>query len=167
MSQHRYARPSASFLSGLLLPLVCAVLVPSVAAGQQLRPDVDVAGSEWVTIDRVELGSVELDASRLVEVAPDVYQVRTRWRFAALQTSPDGSRYESSVAVRGIDCRQRAAAIISFADQLGGKIVRTEAQPAYAARWDRVNPETIVDRITTEVCRRAPRAPSIAATAVN
>lgn len=167
MSQPRYARRPASFLSGLLL-FACTVLVHGTVEGQQLRSDVEAPGSDWVTIDRVELGSVDLDTSRLVEVAPDVYQVRTRWRFASTQTSPEGYRYESSVAVRGIDCRQRAAAIISFADHLGGEVVRTAAQPAYAARWDRVNPETIVDRIASEVCRRArPRAPAIAASTAN
>lgn len=167
MPQHRYARRSASFLSGLVLFFAFTLLSPVDAVGQQLRPDVEEAESRWVMIDRVELGSVELDASRLLQVAPDVYQVRTRWRFAAPQTSPEGYRYESTVAVRGIDCRQRAAAIIAFADRLDGEVVRTEAQPVYAARWDPVSPRTIVDRITTEVCRRAPAATAIAATASN
>lgn len=124
----------------------------SPAAAQELRPDVDDAGSHWETIDQVELGSVELDTSRLVPIAPGVYQVRTRWRFASVQTSPEGYRYETSVAVRGVDCRRRQMAIIAFADRAQGHVVRTEAQPVYAARWDRVNPESIVDRITTRVC---------------
>ena len=167
MLQPVYAPRRISFLAGFLVSAAATLAIPSIAAGQQLRPDVDLNDSRWVTIDEVELGSVELDTSRLIPVAPDVYQVRTRWTFASVQTSPEGYRYESTVAVRGIDCRQRAAAIIAFTDRYEDRVVRTEAQPAYAARWDRLNPATIVDRIATEVCSRAPRTPSIAAAATN
>lgn len=167
MQQPLYAPRRPSFLAGLLMVVAGALAFPGVAMGQQLRPDVDDAHSRWVTIDQVDLGSVELDTSRLIAVAPDVYQVRTRWNFASVQTSPEGYRYESTVAVRGIDCRQRAVAIIAFADRFDERVVRTEAQPAYAARWDRVNPETIVDRIATEVCNRVPQPASIAASATN
>lgn len=137
-----------------ILPLTAAALLLQVAAlgAQELRPDLEDVGSRWVTIDRVELGSVELDESRVVPLGPDVYQVRTRWRFASVQTSPEGYRYQTSVAVRGVDCRRRQMALIAFADHDGGTVVRTEAQPVYAARWDRVNPESIVDRIATRVC---------------
>lgn len=153
----RYANttPAAALRSVVLriVPIAVALLAqPIQASGQELRPDVDGPGAEWVTIDRVELGAMELDVSQVVAVAPDVYQVRTRWRFADVQTSPEGYRYESSVAVRGVDCRRRQMALIAFADRDGGKVVRTEAQPMYAARWDRVNPESIVDRIATRVC---------------
>lgn len=136
-----------------IVPLAAALLVQPVAASsQELRPDVDGPGARWVTIDQVEFGAVELDVSQVVAVAPDVYQVRTRWRFADVQTSPEGYHYQTSVAVRGVDCRRRQVALIAFADHDGVKVVRTEAQPMYAARWDRVNPESIVDRIATRVC---------------
>ena len=139
------------------LALLSLLLLAGSAAAQELRPTLDEAGSRWVTIDRVELGSVDLDTSRMVEMSPDVYQVRTRWRFANVQTSPEGYHYQSSVAVRGIDCRRRQMAIIAFADHDGTSIVRTEAQPVYAARWDQVNPESIVDRIATRVCEQGSR----------
>lgn len=148
--------------AGLTLGLTLSILGP--AAAQDLRPDVDVDGP-WLTIDRVELGAVELDTAQVVEVAPDVYTVRTRWRFAHVQTSPEGYRYRSSVAVRGIDCRRRQMAIIAFADHDGKRVVRTEAQPFYAARWDRVTPESIVDRIASHVCEHEGDGGAVASSA--
>lgn len=147
----------------LALTLLLTQLAPGAA--QDLRPELDEVASRWITIDRVELGAVDLDTSRVVVIAPDVYQVRTRWRFSSVQTSPEGHRYRTSVAVRGVDCRRRQVALIAFADHDGGKVVRTEAQPVYAARWDRVNPESIVDRIATQVCSRGSGGEAIAASA--
>lgn len=154
----------SSVLRLALLAVAGLFTQTSAVAAQDLRPDMDETGSRWITIDQVEFGSVDLDVSRMVAIAPDVYQVRTRWRFASLQTSPEGYSYGSSVAVRGIDCRRRQMAIIAFADHHGGKVVRTEAQPVYAARWDRVNPESIVDRIATEVCARGRAQNAVATT---
>src|SRR5690606_6866417 len=126
------------------------------AAAQQLRPDLALDG-RWITLERVELGALELDTTHVLPMGPHTYQVRTRWQFDEVPTSPEGYRYRSSVAVRGIDCQRRMMAIIAFADHDGGRIVRVEAQPVYAARWDRVNPRSIVDRIATVVCNRAER----------
>jgi hypothetical protein len=140
-----------------LLVLLAMVMTAGRAAAQDLRPTLEEAGSEWVTVDRVELGAVDLDVSRFVALAPDVYQVRTRWRFASAQTSREGYRYQTSVAVRAIDCGKRQAALISFADHDGRDVKHTEAQPVYAARWDAVNPESIIDRIATRVCDQGSR----------
>jgi hypothetical protein len=158
----------ADALRNAILRIVAVAAVgllvqPSTSAAQDLRPDLDEARSHWITIDQVDFGTVDLDTSRVVVIAPDVYQVRTRWRFATVQTSPEGHRYQTSVAVRGVDCRRRQMALIAFADHQGGKVVRTEAQPVYAARWDRVNPESIIDRIATRVCERGSAQGSIAA----
>ena len=154
-----------SILRLLVLAAAGLFAQSSAAAAQDLRPDMDETGSRWITIDQVEFGTVDLDTSRVVVIAPDVYQVRTRWRFANVQTSPEGYHYQSSVAVRGIDCRRRQMAIIAFADHHAGKVVRTEAQPVYAARWDRVTPESIVDRIASRVCERGRAQSAIATTA--
>jgi hypothetical protein len=154
-----------TLLRSVPVALVAVLIQHAPAAGQDLRPSLDEAESRWLTIDRVELGTVELDTSRVVVIAPDVYQVRTRWRFADVQTSPQGYRYQTSVAVRGVDCRRKQMALIAFADHDGGNVMRTEAQPVYAARWDRVNPESIVDRIATRVCERGGRQTSIASSA--
>ena len=141
-----------------LLPLVGAA---GSAAAQDLRPTLEEAGSRWVTVDRAELGAVDLDMSRFVVLSPDVYQVRTRWRFAKAQTSRDGYRYQTSVAVRAIDCRKRQAALIAFADHDGRDVKHMEAQPVYAARWDVVNPESIIDRIATRVCDQGTRETTV------
>lgn len=151
------AKTGSSIARMPFLVLLSLLLLGTPAAAQDLRPTLDEAGSSWVTIERVELGAVDLDTSRVVVMAPDVYQVRTRWRFANEQTAHEGYRYQTSVAVRAIDCRKRQAALIAFADHDGRSIVKTEAQPVYAARWDQVNPESIVDRITTRVCEQGER----------
>ena len=109
-----------SILRLLVLAAAGLFAQSSAAAAQDLRPDMDETGSRWITIDQVEFGTVDLDTSRVVVIAPDVYQVRTRWRFANVQTSPEGYHYQSSVAVRGIDCRRRQMAIIAFADHHAG-----------------------------------------------
>src|SRR5688500_8262621 len=96
------ARGSSTFRIVLLTPLAILMQTGN-ASGQDLRPVLDEAGSRWVTIDQVALGALDLDLSRFVVLAPDVYQVRTRWRFANVQTSREGYRYETSVAVRAID----------------------------------------------------------------
>ena len=131
---------------------IVIILFPTLGIAQDLRPTLDEGAARWVNVDRVELGAVDLDMSRFVAVAPGVYQVRTRWRFAKPQTSRDGYNYQTSVAVRAIDCRNRQAALIAFADHDGKNVMRTEAQPIYAARWEVVNPESIIDRITSRVC---------------
>lgn len=154
----------SSMLRVVVLAVGGLLTQSSTVAAQDLRPDMDESGSRWITIDKVEFGTVDLDTSRVVVIAPDVYQVRTRWRFANVQTSPEGYRYQTTVAVRGVDCRRRQMAIIAFADHNGGKVVRTEAQPVYAARWDRVNPESIVDRIATQVCERGRAQGTVATT---
>lgn len=161
----RVRAPGAkSLLRATGLTLAPTLLALTSSAAQVLRPDVDVDG-RWLTIDRVELGAVELDTAGVVLVAPNVYHVRTRWRFSQVQTSPEGYRYRSSVAVRGIDCRRRQMAIIAFADHDGKRVVHTEAQPFYAARWDRVTPESIVGRIASHVCEREGDDGAVASTA--
>lgn len=105
---------------------------------------------------------MELDTTHVVPIAPHTYQVRTRWRFDQVQTSPEGYPYRSSVAVRGIDSQQRTMAIVAFADH-GNRVVRVEAQPVCAARWDRVNPRSIVDRIATVACTRAAQRSAVTA----
>lgn len=148
--------------AGLALGLSLISLTP--AAAQDLRPDVELDGG-WLTIDRVELGAVELDTARVVPMAPHVYQVRTRWRFADVQISPEGHQYRSSIAVRGIDCRRRQMAIIAFADHDGNRVVHVEAQPSYAARWDQVAPQSIVGRIAAHVCEREADRSAVASAA--
>jgi hypothetical protein len=147
-----------------LLALLSVPVLPDAAGAQDLRPTMDEAGTRWVNIDRVELGAMDLDTSRFVVLAPGVYQIRTRWRFASTQTSRDGYRYQTSVAVRAIDCRKRQAALIAFADHDGRNVMHTEAQPVYAARWDEVNPESIIDRVATHVCdQRTPETAVVTA----
>ena len=159
--RHIVNRPSTASTTWMPRTLLASLLAITAQAGsaaaQDLRPTLDDAASRWVTVDQVEMGSVDVDTSRVVLLAPDVYQARTRWRFATEQTAREGYRYQTTVAVRAIDCSKRQMAIIAFADHDGSEIVRTEAQPVYAARWDPVNPESIVDRITTRVCEQGRR----------
>lgn len=153
----RSSTPRPSRLRVPLVALLALLSQAGSATAQDLRPTLDEAESRWVTVDRVEMGTVDVDTSRVVALGPEVYQVRTRWRFADMQTSHEGYRYQTSVAVRAIDCRNRQMALIAFADVDGQKVLRTEAQPVYAARWERVNPESVVDRIATRVCEQGRR----------
>lgn len=164
MRHSNAGKPRAPWSSLMRVPLLALLSILATVGGadaQDLRPTLDEAGSRWVTIDHVELGAVDLDVSRFVVLSPDVYQVRTRWRFSRAQTSHDGYRYETSVAVRAIDCRKRQAALIAFADHDGQSVMHVEAQPVYAARWDEVNPESIIDRIATRVCDRGSRSTTV------
>jgi hypothetical protein len=134
------------------------------AAGQTLVSRIE-AESRWETIDVVEFGAMDLDVSRVTVTAPGIYEVRTRWRFATAQTTPEGQRYQSSVAVRGVDCRRGEMALIAFANHDGGTVVNEESLPVYAARWEPVAPGSVVGRVASRVCEGGPSAPIAASTA--
>src|SRR5690606_34287123 len=134
--------PARGFVSMIIRAVVATIaglLVQAVpAASQDPYPDLDETRGHWITVDEVEFGAVDLDIGDVEVLGPGVYQVRTRWRFANTQTTPDGRLYETSVAVRGIDCRRDEAALIAFANHHGGRAILTEVQPVYAARWEPV-----------------------------
>lgn len=138
-----------------LLPAMlgaCGILIQAgPAAGQSLVSRIE-GESRWETVEVVEFGAMDLDASQVVSTAPGVFEIRTRWRFSEAQVSPSGNRYESSVAVRGVDCQRGEMALISYTNHDGKRVVDEESIPAFAARWEPVAPGSVVAKIAARVC---------------
>jgi hypothetical protein len=141
-----------------LLHLACAP-----GAAQHHAIALDDASGRWRELGRTEQGILEIDAGSLDSIDDDVFQVRTRWRFLQPQRELDGTVYQSSVAVRVIDCRSGRLALLAFANRDGARATQTASQPLFAARWDLARPESLSARIVGAACGETGRGPLVAA----
>lgn len=146
--------PTISRVSGVLAAL-CSMAAPVAAQdAPQLRED---GANEWVVIDRTDYGTILLDTAHVVALEPDVYQVRTHWRFATQQATRGGARYDSSLAERVVNCRSHEVAIVEYADMDGDRVVNSVEQPIYAVHWSAVPPGSLLDRIASRTCELGQR----------
>ncbi len=142
----------------VLLASLAALDRPLSAQAKASGASLDERTGAWVAVERTEHGTVYLDTAAVLELGRGVYQVRTRWSFAAPHRDGDGERYRSSVAVRAVDCHTRETALLAYADRDGERTVDTRAQPLFGASWDPVRPGTPVERIAESTCALARRA---------
>jgi hypothetical protein len=137
------------------LAVLCCMAAPVTA---QSAPDVrDDGANEWAVIDQTDYGTISLDTAHVVALEPDVYQVRTHWRFAKRQATRGGARYDSSLAERVVNCRSHEVAIVEYADMDGDRIVNSVEQPIYAVHWSTVPPGSLLDRIAARTCELGQR----------
>lgn len=132
------------------LAVLCCMAAP--AAAQSAPGSRDDGADEWVVIDETEYGVISLDTAHVVALEPDVYQVRTHWRFAQRQATRGGDRYDSSVAQRVVNCRSQEVAIVEYADMDGDRVVNSVEQPIYAVHWSTVPAGSLLDRIASRTC---------------
>lgn len=140
----------------VLLALFAATVRP--VAAQAHFAALEDGGSTWVAIDHVEHGDIYLDTASIVALGEDVFQVRTRWQFARVQTDGDGEPYRTSVALRAVDCRAGEMALLAYADRDGARTVDSVQRPLYAATWEAVNPRSPAARIAERTCAIGHRA---------
>lgn len=141
------------------LAVALVLSAPEVATAQSARHALDERNGSWAMVSEIEFGAIYLDTARIEVLQPEVYEVRTLWRFAEAQHDEEGAAYHSSVAERAIDCRSNSMALIAFADQDGPTIVNSADRPLPAAEWQSINPESVIARVADRACAlgRAPR----------
>lgn len=144
-----------SRVSGVLAALYCMAAPVAAQDTPQLRED---GANQWVVIDRTDYGTISLDTAHVVALEPDVYQVRTHWRFARRQATRGGARYDSSLAERVVNCRSQEVAIVEYSDMDGDQVVNSVEQPIYAVHWSAVPPGSLLDRIASRTCEVGQRS---------
>lgn len=146
----------------LVAVAISACATQSVAA-QDTAPELDQKVGDWVVVDEVEYGTIYLDTAGVEVLTPDVYNIRTRWSFADVQTGRNGEEYSSSVAVRVVNCQSQEMAIMAYADLHGEQVVQSAEQPLYAVYWFDVRPSPILEQIAARTCELGRQKVRIAA----
>lgn len=132
--------------------VIVLVAANAAPAGAQSAPDLNERVGDWVVVDQLDYGTIYIDTAHVEPVDPGVYNVRTRWSFADVQTNPEGDRYRSSVALRAVNCTSQEMAIVAYADLDGERVVKTTEQPMYAVYWFNVSPASILEQIASRTC---------------
>ena len=140
---------TTSRLLGAVAMLYCMAAPDAAQSAPGVRDD---GAAEWVVIDETEYGVISLDTAHVVALEPDVYQVRTHWRFSRRQATRGGARYDSSLAQRVVNCRSQEVAIVEYSDMDGDRVVNSVEQPMYAVHWSAVPPGSLLDRIASRTC---------------
>jgi hypothetical protein len=155
----RTAERALRGLSRGLAPVLAAVAlhaaVASGAAAQSNEYALQAGDGAWELVNRVELGAIYVDTDGIVLLKPDVYQVRTMWRFASPQRDHEGEAFRTSVAVRAVDCQAGSMAILAFADQEDDRTVNHATRSLTAAEWVSVSGSSIVGQIARTVCEKS------------
>lgn len=141
--------PTISRVIGAVAVLYCMAAPVAAQSAPGVRDD---GAAEWVVIDETEYGIISLDTAHVVALEPDIYQVRTYWRFAQRQATRGGDRYDSSLAQRVVNCRSQEVAIVEYSDMDGDRVVNSVEQPMYAVHWSAVPPGSLLDRIASRTC---------------
>jgi hypothetical protein len=135
-----------------VIAVAISACATQAAAAQDPAPELDQNVGHWVVVDEVEYGTIYLDTAGVEVLMADVYNIRTRWIFADVQTSRDGEEYSSSVAVRVVNCQSQEMAIMAYADLNGEQVVQSAEQPLYAVYWFDVRPSPILEQIAARTC---------------
>ncbi|HET7321609.1 MAG TPA: surface-adhesin E family protein [Longimicrobiaceae bacterium] len=108
--------------------------------------------AEWALVERIDFGAIYLDTAQVVPLDDGVYQIRTRWSFSHPQRDPGGESYDSSIALRAIDCSGQRMAILGFVELKGARPVGSMDRPLFAATWEQIDADTVVGHIARATC---------------